>query len=101
MTVDKMAPRRGEFKSAVEVRRPPLARPPAPPPAPAPASPLPYETPPDRPARAQGTAIPGADVVVGMWPRWRAARNTSRGDAVTETAPMTPRAETPSAGCAR
>lgn len=68
MTVDKMAPRRGEFKSAVEVRRPPLARPPTPPPAPAPASPLPYETPLTAPLpRAQGAAIlEAADVVIGM-----------------------------------
>ena len=48
MTVDKMAPRRGEFKSAVEVRRPPLARPPAPPPAPAPTT--------------MGTTVPRADL---------------------------------------
>ena len=65
MTVDKMAPRRGEFKSAVEVRRPPLARPPARARAASRSrmrrrltAPLP---------RAQGAAIlEAADVVIGM-----------------------------------
>ena len=65
MTVDKMAPRRGEFKSAVEVRRPPLARPAARARARRRSrmrrrltAPLP---------RAQGAAIlEAADVVIGM-----------------------------------